>query len=436
MVNSFMITRSGTFDVSVLDIEEGTFEVMASTGNSFLGGNDIDNIISKYVVDDFKAKENIDLSKDKMAMQRINESSENLKKELSSSNESDINLPFITANDSGPKHLNMKFTRAKFEGLIDGIVNKTITYIDEVLKDSNLKKSEINEIIMVGGSTRIPLVKEKIKKYFNKDLNFSVNPDEVVAAGAAIQGAVLNNEVKDVLLLDVTPLSLGIETLGNVVTKLIDKGTTIPVSKTETFSTAQDNQAAVTVHVLQGEREFAKDNKSLGQFNLEGIQPAPKGVPQIEVKFDIDANGVLTVSAIDKSSGKQQKIKITNSSGLSEKEINEMIKEAELNKEADEKKAQIVKKRNELDSLVSNIKKQAQDNNLNLNDISGLQKVIDEAETLVKDESQDIGKINDVINQLNTLVQSMYQTIQNNSPGSNSKQQKKDEEEIIDAEVE
>ena len=436
MVNSFMITRSGTFDVSVLDIEEGTFEVMASTGNSFLGGNDIDNIISKYVVDDFKAKENIDLSKDKMAMQRINESSENLKKELSSSNESDINLPFITANDSGPKHLNMKFTRAKFEGLIDGIVNKTITYIDEVLKDSNLKKSEINEIIMVGGSTRIPLVKEKIKKYFNKDLNFSVNPDEVVAAGAAIQGAVLNNEVKDVLLLDVTPLSLGIETLGNVVTKLIDKGTTIPVSKTETFSTAQDNQAAVTVHVLQGEREFAKDNKSLGQFNLEGIQPAPKGVPQIEVKFDIDANGVLTVSAIDKSSGKQQEIKITNSSGLSEKEINEMIKEAELNKEADEKKAQIVKKRNELDSLVSNIKKQAQDNNLNLNDISGLQKVIDEAETLVKDESQDIGKINDVINQLNTLVQSMYQTIQNNSPGSNSKQQKKDEEEIIDAEVE
>lgn len=432
----------GTFDVSVLDIGDGAFEVMASSGNAFLGGDDIDNIITKYILNEFKNNESIDLSIDKMAMQRINESAESLKKELSSSNESDINLPFITANASGPKHLNIKFTRSKFEGLIESIVVETIPYLDEVLKDSGISKSEINEIIMVGGSTRIPLVQEKIKSYFGKELNFSVNPDEVVAAGAAIQGGVLSNDVKDVLLLDVTPLSLGIETLGNVVTKLIEKGTTIPCSKTETFSTAQDNQPAVTINVLQGEREFAKDNKSLGQFNLEGIPPAPKGTPQIEVKFDIDANGILKVSALEKNTGKQQEITISNSSGLSEEEINNMIKEAELNKEADKTKAEIIKKRNELDSLVSNIQKQCTDNNFNLEDIPGLKDVVSEAESLVKDESQDISKINDVINRLNTLVQSMYQTMQNQQSGGynaqsgcGTQQTKKQDDDIIDAEV-
>ncbi len=343
----------GTFDISILEItSDGVFEVKSTNGDTFLGGEDFDYRIINFLAEEFKKDTGIDLKQDKMALQRLKEAAEKAKHELSSTTSTDVNLPFITADASGPKHLNVNLTRAKFEQLISDLLDRLATPCNTALKDSGLDKSEIHDVILVGGSTRVPAVQERVKSIFGKEPSKGVNPDEVVAAGAAIQGGVLAGDVKDVLLLDVTPLSLGIETLGGVMTKLIEKNTTIPVKKSQVFSTAQDNQPAVSIHVLQGEREFSNDNKTLGRFDLTGIAPAPRGVPQIEVTFDIDANGIVNVSASDKATGKKQEIRITSGSGLSEEEIERMVKDAEANADSDKKRREVVDARNNLDSLV------------------------------------------------------------------------------------
>ena len=347
----------GTFDISILEIGDGVFEVKSTNGDTFLGGEDFDDEIVEYLASEFKKDNGIDLKTDKLALQRLKEAAEKAKIELSSAAQTEINLPFITADKTGPKHLNLKFTRAKLEALVQGLVDRTLEPCKTALKDSGFSAAEINEVVLVGGMTRMPKIIETVKNFFGKEPNKSVNPDEVVAMGAAIQGGVLQGDVKDVLLLDVTPLSLGIETLGGVSTKLIEKNTTIPTKKSQVFSTAEDNQPAVSIRVLQGEREMAADNKILGNFELVGLPPAPRGTPQIEVTFDIDANGIVNVSAKDKGTGKEQKIQIQASGGLSDEEINKMVKDAEANKEADKKKRESVDARNQADSLVFSTEK-------------------------------------------------------------------------------
>lgn len=435
----------GTFDVTVLETGDNVVEVLATGGDAFLGGDDFDNKIIDWVSEEFKNDEGIDLKSDVMALQRLKDSAENAKKELSSATETEINLPFITADASGPKHLVKKLTRAKFETLISSLIDDTIKKIDSVIKDAGLNKSEISEVVMVGGSTRIPKVQEEVKRFIGKELNKSVNPDEVVAVGAAIQGGVLKGDVKDVLLLDVTPLSLGIETLGGVMSKIIEKGTTIPAKKSQTFSTAEDNQPAVSIQIFQGERELARDNKKLGNFDLQGIAPAPRGVPQIEVTLDIDANGILTVSAKDKNTGKSQEIKITGSSGLSDEEIEKMVKDAELHKEEDSKRKEAIEARNQGDNLVYQVEKSLEemrkDENKGKVDESVLaqaESVKDSLKEILKNEAASKADIESKIKELNEVFAKLAAAQGTNAganPNANTQDTKKKDDDVIDAEV-
>ncbi len=431
----------GTFDVTTLEIGDGTFEVLSTDGNAFLGGDDFDNAIIDWLANEFEAENGFDVRNDKMALQRLKDAAENAKKELSSAESTEINLPFISMGNAGPVHLVKSLTRAKFESMTEDLIKETLEHIKTALKDADLDKDEIDEVIMVGGSTRLPKANEIVREFFGKDLNKGVNPDEVVAAGAAIQAGVLRGDVKDVLLLDVTPLSLGIETLGGVLSKLIDKGTTIPVKKSQTFSTAEDNQPAVSIHVAQGEREFAKDNKSLGMFELSDIPAAPRGVPQIEVTFDIDANGVLNVSAKDKGTGKENKITISGSSGLSDDEIEKMVQEAEANKEADAKKKEVIEVRNQADAMLHQTKKTLEENEEAVSEEEKTA-IVDAAAALeetLKDENaskEDIEtKLKDLTKKSHKLAEAMYKK-EGDANAKPDAKAKKDDDDVIDAEVE
>ena len=436
----------GTFDISILEIGDGVFEVKSTNGDTHLGGEDFDLEIINYLADEFKKDNGIDLRQDKLALQRLKEGAEKAKIELSSSTETEVNLPFITADQSGPKHLTIKLSRAKLEAIIGELLTKSLKPCEMALKDAGLKASDIDDVILVGGMTRMPKVIELVKNFFGKEPNKGVNPDEVVATGAAIQGGVLQGDVKDVLLLDVTPLSLGIETLGGVFTRLIDKNTTIPTKKSQVFSTAEDNQSAVTIRVFQGEREMAADNKLLGQFDLVGIPPAARGMPQIEVTFDIDANGIVNVSAKDKATGKEQQIRIQASGGLSDEDIERMVKEAEENAESDKKKRELVDTRNQADSLVNETEKNIKEHG---------DKVSEEDKKKIENDIEELKKVKDgedleaIKSKTEQLVQSSLklgeaiykQNPQGGAPqpdpsGDEPSSDKKNDEKVVDAEFE